>query len=73
MPEQTFFADSAAEVGLNADKVQALIDRAERDVREGILPACQVAIARPALSYDVSVTTQPLSAVPLFVVQVLDK
>jgi CubicO group peptidase (beta-lactamase class C family) len=45
MPEQKFFADSAAEVGLNPDKVQALMDRAERNVREGILPACQVAIA----------------------------
>jgi CubicO group peptidase (beta-lactamase class C family) len=46
MPEQRFFADSAAEVGLNPDRVQALMDRAERDVKEGILPACQVAIAR---------------------------
>jgi len=46
MPEQKFFADSAADVGLNPDKVQALMDRAERDIREGILPACQVAIAR---------------------------
>jgi CubicO group peptidase (beta-lactamase class C family) len=46
MPAQKFFADSAAEVGLNPDKVQALMDRAERDVKEGVLPACQVAIAR---------------------------
>jgi hypothetical protein len=46
MPEEKFFADSATEVGLNPDKVQALMDRAERDVKEGILPACQVAIAR---------------------------
>src|SRR5258708_22624235 len=46
MPAEKFFADSAAEVGLNPDKVQALMDRAEREVKEGVLPACQVAIAR---------------------------
>jgi len=46
MPEEKFFADNATEVGLNPDKVQALMDRAERDVKEGVLPACQVAIAR---------------------------
>src|SRR5262249_29391555 len=46
MPAEKFFADRAAEVGLNPDKVQALMDRAERDVKEGALPACQVAIAR---------------------------
>jgi CubicO group peptidase (beta-lactamase class C family) len=46
MPAEKFFADSAVEVGLNPDKVQALMDRAEREVREGVLPACQVAIAR---------------------------
>ncbi len=46
MPAEKFFADNAAAVGLNPDKVQALMDRAERDVKEGVLPACQVAIAR---------------------------
>ncbi|MGO9453176.1 MAG: serine hydrolase domain-containing protein [Candidatus Binataceae bacterium] len=46
MPAAKFFADSPAEVGLNPDKVQALMDRAAREVNEGILPACQVAIAR---------------------------
>src|SRR5580700_508259 len=46
MPNAKFFADSSAEVGLNPDKVQALMDRAARDVNEGVLPACQVAIAR---------------------------
>ena len=46
MPDAKFFADSPAEVGLNPDKVQALMDRAEREVKEGVLPACQVAIAR---------------------------
>jgi CubicO group peptidase (beta-lactamase class C family) len=46
MPSSHFFADSPAEVGLNPDKVEALLDRAGREVREGLLPACQVAIAR---------------------------
>jgi len=46
MIAEKFLADSAAEVGLNPDKVQALMDRAERDVNDGVLPACQVAIAR---------------------------
>ena len=46
MIAEKFFADSAADVGLNPDKVQALMDRAERDVKDGVLPACQVAIAR---------------------------
>jgi CubicO group peptidase (beta-lactamase class C family) len=46
MPANKFLADGPAEVGLDPNKVQALLDRAERDVRDGILPACQVAIAR---------------------------
>jgi CubicO group peptidase (beta-lactamase class C family) len=46
MPAQHFFADNVSEVGLNPNKVQALMDRAERDVKEGVLPACQLAIAR---------------------------
>src|SRR5579863_4528765 len=45
MPAEKFFADNPAEVGLNPDRVQALMDRAERDVKEGVLPACQLAIA----------------------------
>jgi CubicO group peptidase (beta-lactamase class C family) len=46
MPAEHFFADSPAAVGLDPDKVQALFDRARRDVSEGVLPACQLAIAR---------------------------
>jgi CubicO group peptidase (beta-lactamase class C family) len=46
MPAQHFFADSPASIGLDPDKVQALFDRARRDVTEGVLPACQLAIAR---------------------------
>jgi CubicO group peptidase (beta-lactamase class C family) len=46
MPADRFFAAAPEEVGLDPSKVRALMDRAERDVRDGILPACQVAIAR---------------------------
>jgi CubicO group peptidase (beta-lactamase class C family) len=46
MPAPHFFANNPAEVGLNPDKVQALFDRAEREIKEGVLPACQFAIAR---------------------------
>jgi hypothetical protein len=31
MPEAKFFTDSATEVGLNPNKVQALMDRAEHE------------------------------------------
>jgi CubicO group peptidase (beta-lactamase class C family) len=46
MPASQFFADRPADIGLNPDKVQALFDRAEREIKEGLLPACQIAIAR---------------------------
>ena len=46
MPAENFFAGRVTDVGLNPDKVQALMDRAERDVKDGVLPACQVAVAR---------------------------
>ncbi len=46
MPNQQFFVDSPKDVGLDPAKVQALLDRAEREVKEGLLPSTQVAIAR---------------------------
>jgi CubicO group peptidase (beta-lactamase class C family) len=46
MPASHFFAERPHEIGLNPDKVQALFDRAEREIKEGLLPACQLAIAR---------------------------
>lgn len=46
MPAAHFFAANPTEVGLDPQKVQALFERAARDVQEGLLPACQVAIAR---------------------------
>jgi CubicO group peptidase (beta-lactamase class C family) len=46
MPAANFFAESPAHIGLNPEKVEALLARARREVEEGLLPACQVAIAR---------------------------
>jgi len=46
MPASHFFAECPHEVGLDPDKVQALFDRAEREIKQGLLPACQIAIAR---------------------------
>lgn len=39
-------ADNPKEVGLDAVKVEELFKRAEREVTEGLLPSCQIAIAR---------------------------
>ncbi len=41
-----FLADAPAELGLDPDKVQDLLDRAAQEVDAGLLPSCQVAIAR---------------------------
>jgi CubicO group peptidase (beta-lactamase class C family) len=46
MPAPRFFTVTAADVGLNPDRVAALVDRAAQDVRDGLLPSVQVAIAR---------------------------
>ena len=46
MPAQHFFAQEPAEAGLDPVKVQALFDRAQREINEGLLPSCQIAIAR---------------------------
>ena len=46
MPAAHFFAKNLEEVGLDPEKVQALFERAEREVKSGLLPASQVAIAR---------------------------
>jgi CubicO group peptidase (beta-lactamase class C family) len=46
MPAAHFFVQDPAEVGLDPAKVQALMERAEREIKEGVLPACQIAIAR---------------------------
>jgi len=46
MSETQLYASSPAEVGLDPAKVEALLDRAQREVREGLLPSCQLAVAR---------------------------
>ena len=46
MPDSRFFAESPAEVGIDPDKIEALFQRAEREVRDGLLPSVQIAVAR---------------------------
>src|SRR6266851_7307281 len=46
MPAERFFAEHPSEVGLDPAKVEALFTRAEREIKEGLLPSCQIAIAR---------------------------
>jgi len=46
MPETMFFSRTPEAAGLGDQKVEALLARAERDVKEGLLPAVQVAVAR---------------------------
>ena len=46
MPQPHMFAEHPSEVGLDAAKVDELFKRAEREVAEGLLPSCQIAIAR---------------------------
>ena len=46
MPVSHFFAARPEDVGLDSAKVEALMARAEREVKEGLLPSTQVAIAR---------------------------
>jgi len=44
MPQ--LFAEHPREVGLDPAKVEELFKRAEREINEGLLPSCQIAIAR---------------------------
>ncbi|HUA36648.1 MAG TPA: serine hydrolase domain-containing protein [Candidatus Binataceae bacterium] len=46
MPSQEKFAEHPRELGLDPAKVDALFQRAEREVNEGLLPSVQIAIAR---------------------------
>jgi CubicO group peptidase (beta-lactamase class C family) len=46
MPASELFAESPREVGLDPQRVDALFERAAREVNEGLLPSCQIAIAR---------------------------
>jgi CubicO group peptidase (beta-lactamase class C family) len=46
MPVSHQIAEHPREVGLDPAKVDELFKRAEREVNEGLLPSCQIAIAR---------------------------
>ena len=46
MPLRDLFAESPHEAGLDPLKVDALFERAAREVKDGLLPSCQIAIAR---------------------------
>jgi CubicO group peptidase (beta-lactamase class C family) len=46
MTADEFLIDDPRELGVDPAKLDALLDRASRDVREGLLPAAQLAIAR---------------------------
>ena len=45
MPDSHFFAESPESVGIDSSKLQALFERAEKEVREGLLPSVQIAVA----------------------------
>jgi len=46
MPAANFFAESPQSVGIDPKKLEALFQRAEREVRDGLLPSVQIAVAR---------------------------
>jgi CubicO group peptidase (beta-lactamase class C family) len=46
MPHPRMTAESPEEVGIDSRKLEELFARAEREVREGLLPSVQVAVAR---------------------------
>jgi CubicO group peptidase (beta-lactamase class C family) len=46
MPSLERFAAAPGEVGIDPERLDALFARAEREVREGLLPSAQIALAR---------------------------
>ena len=46
MPDARFFAESPQAVGLDAERVAALLARVYQEVEEGLLPSAQIAVAR---------------------------
>ena len=46
MPSPSLFAKSPESVGVDPERLEALFARVEKEVREGLLPSAQVAIAR---------------------------
>ena len=46
MPNPQYFADSPEQVGIDSQKLNELFARAEKEVRDGLLPSVQIAVAR---------------------------
>jgi CubicO group peptidase (beta-lactamase class C family) len=46
MPAADFFAESPQSLGIDPQKLEALFQRAEKEVRDGLLPSAQIAVAR---------------------------
>ena len=46
MPSPQHFAESPESLGVDPERLEALFQRAQREVDEGLLPSCQVAVAR---------------------------
>lgn len=46
MTTENFFAEDPRELGVDPEKIETLLERASQEVREGLLPSAQVAIAR---------------------------
>lgn len=46
MPSAALFADTPQSVGVDPEKLEAVFERAAREVRDGLLPSAQVAVAR---------------------------
>jgi len=46
VPDAKFFAETPESVGIDSDKLEAVFERAAREVREGLLPSSQIAVAR---------------------------
>jgi CubicO group peptidase (beta-lactamase class C family) len=46
MPDAEFFAESPQALGIDPAKLDTLFARAEREVRDGLLPSVQIAVAR---------------------------
>jgi CubicO group peptidase (beta-lactamase class C family) len=46
MPDAHFFAKSPEQVGIDPQKLEDLFSRAEKEVRDGLLPSVQIAVAR---------------------------
>ena len=46
MPDSNLFAETPESVGVDSERLEALFERVEKEVREGLLPSAQVAVAR---------------------------